>query len=313
MNSLVSIIIPTYNRGDLIVETIHSIQNQNYSFWECIVAGDGSADNTASIFAEISAKDARIKFFKRPEEKPKGANVCRNLGFNKSKGDYIIWFDSDDLMTPDHVEVKLMEIKNSSQDFVVARTCNFKAGVLQEPYKYEKESNLSKIHWYTYDVLLKREIAEKISWNEQMRSWQDYNYFCKMLLETEKGIYIDKILTYRRLHAVSIQSALNKDKVNYSKEIFENRLHTFEDVKNRISCSTKTELIFGLMNLVFFLAKTSRAIENVERVDDIVKRNFGRKSFIIFRTALLSNYYLKRGFFLLEWSKPRKYLNYINR
>ena len=83
---------------------------------------------------------------------------------------------------------------------------------------------LLKIHWYTYDVMLRREIAEKIAWNPAMESWQDYNYFCKMLLVSEKGGYLDEVLTLRRLHDNSIQTILKKNDLNFQRELLDNRI-----------------------------------------------------------------------------------------
>ena len=95
---LVSIIIPTYNRSHFIGETLDSVLAQTYQNWECIVVDDGSTDYTEELVEFYCKKDDRIKFYKRPTEKPKGANTCRNYGFDLSTGEFINWFDSDDLM-----------------------------------------------------------------------------------------------------------------------------------------------------------------------------------------------------------------------
>src|SRR5690554_5799485 len=105
-NPLVSIIIPTFNRAHLIGETLDSVLAQTYHNWECIVVDDGSTDNTDEVMAEYIAKDARFQYHHRPAVKSKGANACRNYGFEKSKGAYIQWFDSDDLMHPEKIAIK---------------------------------------------------------------------------------------------------------------------------------------------------------------------------------------------------------------
>ena len=313
MKSLVSVIIPTYNRSQLIVETIHSIQAQTYPLWECIVVDDGSLDGTDEVLEKICLKEKRVKYFKRPKERQKGANACRNFGFEKCKGDYVIWFDSDDLMTPDHIEKKVDAIQNSYADFVVAQTTNFQNRRLLEPYKYEKKSYgiksadfiLLKIHWYTYDVLLKREIAEKISWNEEMKSWQDYNYFCKMLLTTENGTYLNEVLTHRRLHSSSIQKDMHRTRKNFSTELLQNRLLTFKDIHQNIVQKTRKELIFGMMNLCFDLAKYGSIPKDFFEVSEIVKTNLGKKSQILFNTSVFCSLIFKKGFLILEKAKNR--------
>ena len=104
-NPLISIIIPTFNRAHYIQETLDSILNQTYINWECIIIDDGSEDNTQEVLAKYLKKDVRFQFHIRPENRPKGANSCRNYGFELSKGDLIKWFDSDDIMLPNHIEI----------------------------------------------------------------------------------------------------------------------------------------------------------------------------------------------------------------
>ena len=107
MNPLVSIIIPTYNRANLIGETLNSIKAQTYTNWECIVVDDGSTDQSDRVLEIYCKKDHRFQFYNRPEKRPKGANACRNYGFKKSKGVYILFFDSDDFMLKTKLELQL--------------------------------------------------------------------------------------------------------------------------------------------------------------------------------------------------------------
>ncbi|MCG2419876.1 glycosyltransferase family 2 protein [Aequorivita sp. F47161] len=109
---LVSIIIPTYNRAHLIGETLDSVLAQTYQNWECIVVDDGSTDHTGSLLKEYVERDDRFKYCHRPKDRPKGANACRNYGFELSKGEYINWFDSDDLMTEEKFFEQLQILEN---------------------------------------------------------------------------------------------------------------------------------------------------------------------------------------------------------
>lgn len=308
----VSIIIPTYNREHLIVDTIKSILKQTHENWECIIIDDSSNDNTIDVLKQYTP-DKRIVWYKRPEEVQKGANSCRNIGFQKSSGDYIIWFDSDDLMTPDHIEKKVKALLETNTDFIIGRTQNFKGEEMLKPYTYEKKKYgikasdfiLLKIHWYTYDVLLKREIANQISWNEQMKSWQDYNYFCKMLLITENGAYLDKILTYRRIHHGSIQSVLTQTPENFKIELLQNRLLTFQDIREKIDLNTKRELIFGMMNLSFEIMLIKSSSSDIEIVKKIVRKEFGLRSKFFFTLSLIAGKLIHKGHFLLNKAKNR--------
>jgi glycosyltransferase involved in cell wall biosynthesis len=298
----------------LIGATLDSILNQSYSNWECIVVDDHSTDATIEVMQTYCSLDRRIKFYSRPESKRKGANSCRNYGFQKSSGEYIIWFDSDDLMTIHHLKSKVKAIEESKEsDFVVAQTANFEKGKLLKPYSYDKKPYgilasdfiLLKIHWYTYDVLLKREVAEQISWNEHMKSWQDYNYFCKMLLVTSKGVYVDEVVTHRRLHSNSIQKSLNRNKRNFSKELLENRVLTFKDIHKCIDINTKKELIFGMMNISFELMRMNILTDEIQCVFQIVRKELGIRSALYFAFSLKISLVLKKGYYFLEKAKRR--------
>jgi glycosyltransferase involved in cell wall biosynthesis len=94
-----SIIIPTYNRANFIVSTIHSALNQTYSDLEIIIVDDGSTDNTKEVVSLIN--DSRVIYF-RKENAERGA--ARNFGINKATGDYITFLDSDDLLYPDYLK-----------------------------------------------------------------------------------------------------------------------------------------------------------------------------------------------------------------
>lgn len=307
----ISIIIPVSNRSNLIRETLDSIISQSYKNWECIVVDDRSTDNSFEVVEGYCLSDSRINVFKRPKKMLKGANSCRNYGFSKSSGDFIIWFDSDDLMTPDHIESKLKEIQKKKLDFLVARTQNFKDGKFLEPYRYDKKKYgikasdfiLLKIHWYTYDVMLTREVAKRISWNEKMRSWQDYNYFCKMLLITEKGGYLDKVLTHRRLHSNSIQKSLNQTPDIFNKELLENRLLTFNDISGEIDAFVRKELVFGMMNLCFEITKVGNRSSHINAVLRIVLNELGLESKVYFHLALFTSHVFGKGYYFLHKAK----------
>jgi glycosyltransferase involved in cell wall biosynthesis len=98
MNKLVSIIIPTYNYGFIIEETLNNLLEQSYQNWEAIIVDDGSPDNTAEVVKKFVEKDKRISYVAQANS---GVSVARNLGFEISKGDYIQFLDADDLLSKD--------------------------------------------------------------------------------------------------------------------------------------------------------------------------------------------------------------------
>jgi len=114
-NPLFSIIIPTYNRADFVTKTIESLLNQTYTNFEIIVVDDGSTDNTMEVVIAIT--DSRISYYKK-ENAERGA--ARNFGTKKAKGEYINFFDSDDLAYPNHLETALEVIKENHHPSIFA-------------------------------------------------------------------------------------------------------------------------------------------------------------------------------------------------
>ncbi len=221
MTPTISIIIPTYNRANLINETLDSIVAQTYTNWECIVVDDDSSDDTDIVLKTYCKKDKRIKYYPRPNHLPKGANSCRNYGFSKCKGKYIQWFDSDDLMLPKHLEIKIQTIQKYNVHFVICETKYFNIENHTSKYNF-KEENInflsyatSHISWYTPAALLKRSIAEKINFNVELKAGQEYNYFCKVLLITNNLKIIPSVLVLLRSTPNSIGNNRRKDRIQY--------------------------------------------------------------------------------------------------
>ena len=237
---LVSIIIPTFNRAHLIGETLDSILAQTYNNWECIVVDDGSVDETEILLNAYIAKDSRFKFYKRPNTYLPGGNGARNYGFEKSKGEYIQWFDSDDLMVSEKLEKEITALMSSNADFVVSKTkyfnkennsffnYNFKASeVTFESYAVDY------IRWHTPDLMVKRSIISSIKFNESMTAGQEHNFNCKLLLKTNNLVYLDTFLTLRRYSPDSIQGRRDQSIITHHKKMFETHWCNYLDIKNQ--------------------------------------------------------------------------------
>lgn len=126
---LISIVIPTFNCGEFLPETIKSLQDQTYSNWEAICVDDGSSDNTLEVANKLSAEDKRVRVYSR-EELPKGGSHCRNIGLQHASGDYVIFLDGDDLLVPICLENRLKQIENTNYDFAVFSMGTMRNGVV---------------------------------------------------------------------------------------------------------------------------------------------------------------------------------------
>jgi glycosyltransferase involved in cell wall biosynthesis len=108
---LVSIVVPCYNYGHLLAETLGSISNQTLIHWECIVVDDGSVDNTAEIAKSFTQKDTRFKYI---YQKNSGLSAARNTGIINASGKYIQLLDADDLIEKNKLksQVEYLESHN---------------------------------------------------------------------------------------------------------------------------------------------------------------------------------------------------------
>lgn len=220
--SLISIIIPTYNRVHLLWETLDSVLAQSYQNWECIVVDDGSTDGTQRIMTTYCERDSRFQYHSRPTDRPKGANSCRNYGFEMSKGNYVNWFDSDDIMHHDFLTLKINEIENSTLDGVISKTKIFKNEISNICGKENRtkltENTLEdflqlKIVWYLPDVLWKREFLQKKNlFDEELLAGQDRDFHARMLIHQPSLKIIDKYLVYYRKHEYNITTDVNNAK-----------------------------------------------------------------------------------------------------
>lgn len=111
-NPIVSVIIPTFNRSNLLIAAINSVINQTFSDFELIVIDDASADNTKKKVASIN--DKRIKYLSH--SKNSGVCAARNTGLKAAQGQYIAFLDSDDEWLPNKLEKQLALFKNSPEN-----------------------------------------------------------------------------------------------------------------------------------------------------------------------------------------------------
>jgi glycosyltransferase involved in cell wall biosynthesis len=119
-NPTVSVIIPTYNRENLIGRAIYSVLKQTYQDFEIIVIDDDSTDNTREVIKEFQRKDKRIKYIKHG--KNKGGSAARNTGIREAKGKYIAFQDSDDEWLSGKLEKQIKMFKKAPLEIGVIYT-----------------------------------------------------------------------------------------------------------------------------------------------------------------------------------------------
>ncbi|ANW96312.1 hypothetical protein AXE80_08485 [Wenyingzhuangia fucanilytica] len=274
-NPLVSIIIPTYNRAHLIGETLDSVIKQTYLNWECIVVDDGSTDNTIEVLKEYTDKDSRIQYHHRPKERPKGANACRNYGFELSKGEYIMFFDSDDLMLNQKVEIQLIDLLSGDYDFSVTQTEQFKMpenisrGIRSETLI---SNNIIddfinfKCFWLLQSVLWKKEflLNNKLKLNEKLYQAQDYEFHLNVF-KLKKYSYAsnDIVTTHMLLH----DSNMSNSTTNSIEKIWSNAYVNHKIVSefnNEINEETKNSVMSKLVKYYINALREKQVVYSVK-------------------------------------------------
>ena len=213
MTDLVSVIIPVYNREAFLKATLNSVRTQCYRNWECILVDDHSTDASLRILKAFEEEDPRFKVLIRPGSRPKGANVCRNFGFEHAKGKFINWFDSDDLMEPDFIQKKLAAF-DTGTEIVLSKTKIYymkdQTEVLEQ--RTQLTANLledfitRKISWYLPDPMYYREFLDKykLHFKEYDLAAQDRDFFLNVLLLKPTIKVVDDYLTTYIKHKNSI-------------------------------------------------------------------------------------------------------------
>lgn len=255
---MVSVIIPTCNRAELIGATLDSVLAQTFQKWECIVVDDGSGDYTAELMEFYCVLDQRIKFAERPSDYKKGANACRNYGFEISKGDFIQWFDSDDLMLPNFLEAKFKILNENQVDYVISKAINFKDPDPSEiinknefHYQFDRYNIthhnylVQNINWLTYDFMCRRSLVEELRFNENLHSAQERNFFTRVTCYSENAFLLDKYLTKRRIHDNSIQTRLRKNETLSRVHELDFFFHTWLDFKEMDRCKKSVNYLFN--------------------------------------------------------------------
>ena len=286
---LVSIIIPTYNRAHLIGETLDSVLSQAYTNWECIVVDDGSSDDTNEIMKIYCESDVRFQYHKRPEDRPKGANASRNYGFELSKGSYINWFDSDDIMHPDKIKLQVDALNTNVFDYCIDKYINFVDNSFSSSddddvfLRNENiEVNLNnylfhKVYWGTINFMGKRKILLNTKYDESLVSGHEYNFFVSLVSPNQqlKASYINQVLAYRRVHEDSIQEIQIRNKKQRLENKFNVYWKTYRSYKNNL---TESQCLFLLQKTTLFyqkLALNKNAIIPLHLMMSEIKRNIG--------------------------------------
>lgn len=239
----VSIIMPTYNVGDVVSDTIESVLKQTYIDWELIIVDDCSSDNTIEVIKSYIAKYSNIKLF--INDINRGAGISRNIAINKANGQYLAFLDSDDLWFPEklmkqitYMEKNNLPISHTSFNFIDNVGENRVGGVLASE-KVNLIDNLKNTEIGTSTAIIdKFLVTEPIFFCEQ-RARQDLKLWIKLLGLGYSSYGINEVLVSYRVRKNSVSS--NKIKMLWI---------TWNVYKN-INTITRTKRVICFINYFF--------------------------------------------------------------
>ncbi|HEY9849897.1 MAG TPA: glycosyltransferase family 2 protein [Leptolyngbyaceae cyanobacterium] len=192
--SLVSVIIPTYNRAYLIASAIDSAIKQTYENLEIIVIDDASTDNTKEIVTSFD--DQRIRYIIHPTNA--GGAAARNTGIDAAKGKYLAFLDSDDVWLPNKIELQLAAIQNHPYPEKVVSYTQFKNDNGREvcimPIRGKKDTENLADYLFVNDgqiltsiLMFSRSLALTTKFRTQLKIHQDWDLCLR--LEAQGAIF----------------------------------------------------------------------------------------------------------------------------
>lgn len=233
-NKKVSVVIPTYNCGKYISESVESVLNQTYKNFEIIIVDDGSSDNTRGVLAKyLDENGNKIKYFYQENS---GGTVARNHGIKESQGDYIAFFDADDLWTREKLEKSIDFMEKNGFDWVCTalKKVDMQKNVLEErtikpnAYGYNPKTgeifDMIKGLFYSSKALpvhtntqvMKKECFEKSGLLDETLLICENTELCIRFQETGlKGGFLNEMLTIYRTHDQSITKSNKVDGLKY--------------------------------------------------------------------------------------------------
>lgn len=301
-NNLVSIIIPSYNNCYLLREMIESILCQSYTNWELIIIDDQSTDDTTKMLSDYVNKDKRIRFYIRNKE-PKGAQVCRNIGLEKSRGEYICFFDSDDLIAPFCLRQRVKSLdSNPNIDFAVFPAIGFN----RKPFDYDKvayginttnnvlkEFIARRLPFVVWNNIYRRDsiINNSLIWDENILSLQDSDYNIQALLKNLSFKFINcEADYYYRMN--NNQNSITKKIV--SKDHIKSHCYYFDKLIKALPCDIKGHSFNEIISYILFFCNISKKSNDESLIQHILNNSWVNKQlFLRIKLSILYKMFYK--------------------
>lgn len=230
---MVSIIIPCYNNGKYLVKMIDCFRRQTSSDWELIIVDDGSTDETPLI-VERSIKDLSNACFYRRNRLPKGSVVCRNIGFEHARGEYVCHLDADDLVSNSFVEHRVCFMESHPDVDYATFLAKVFTDDSKQPVLYtdpghiygQKKGDKPLLYYFlksdypfsVWNNIYRKEAIKDLKWDEKVLMSTDFSYIIPCILKGLKHEFCDdRIIDYYYRHDTTNKVAMTSNPVSVDK------------------------------------------------------------------------------------------------
>lgn len=284
-----SIVLPTYNRANMLSKAINSVLCQSYTNWELIVVDDGSTDNTQQVVAQF--EDSRIKYIYQENQE---RSAARNNGIRNATGKYICFIDSDDEYLPNHLKALYNSILNTGGKKAVyySELCINNENNKNKYILKKEASLLDNIfeHALIPRICVKKEILLEFPFNENLNISEDTELLVRILNKYPKIVSTNEHTVLYKIHE---DNSVNYKKYNaYAKrkEVLQQILQNSNSNVIRKSWCKKiiNQCNFGIIKYYYYQGKKTKAISTT--IKSIIELpNYKTKEKIVIFTKLLLN------------------------
>lgn len=260
-NIKVSIIVPCYNQGKYLHDTLDSVMKMTYDNWECVIINDGSTDDTAPVALKYASKDKRFRYIYQENQ---GVCVAKNNAIRESIGKYILPLDSDDMIAETFVAraVDHME-QNENCKLVYSNVKYFGAKKGVQNHNYKSFRNLLHLNCFCNSCLFRRtDFDQTEGYHPNMKGgWEDWDFWISLLKPTKgEGVFkMEMVGLYYRIkpntrnNVGSLGKSLLRNMWKNHPDVYDDEIirtwRNFDDIYNS-----------RLYNVILFMQKMKRKL-----------------------------------------------------
>lgn len=271
----ISIIIPCYNQASWLPNTLQSVYEQTYADWECLIVDDGSPDNTSEIGRLWEQKDGRFKLIQKENG---GLGSARNFGLDLAQGRYILFLDSDDLISETKLETSLKVFDGENADIVVTNFYHLINNKTKPPFCELQQNFLSfenvLLKWdYEFSIpihcgIFRKELINGTRFNETLKAGEDWIFWVTLFKNNPKAIYVEEKLACYRLHKKGVTR--NPEVMLENKRLA--HIYIFKDLDEDFKLAFFDRFSYRTL----MLYERDRRKKEKRKLKNIIKRIFGK-------------------------------------